>query len=436
MASDRLNQVGKYINKTRKDADLALAKHIPNRPQIERARDLFDSATPFEMEFTIGPNISEVKLDISFTSPPQANGCEGDCLKAKCEEFRLEAGSHYITLEHPATPGTIKVFKNGTLTDNWDQVNNNRLYIGYLSSSTLIVVCYFWGSLHFDDFNDRDELHRWGTPTNMNKCGSGIQVEPGVYYQVGPGSNPGRFHENLMAWTHLSTFWDSKDTEDSSYPTASWDIGVSSGVGWVKEYLQADIIKAEVTWPLIFHTKLKYLINNSYGVPALIGIIINNRIDENTFVSSFSYADGTPEHWKYIYLSAVFMDIGVAGNSYMSIYGEGNDGSVEEEFAYEPYGVFPYQILPNKYYQVKFYINLNDFIKIKIWEDGTPEPSEWTRITTAYFNETITQSLNPSYPETTSFGNTAKIMIWADFQSPLWKNEIEIDFIDFYTGTS
>jgi len=114
MASDNLNEVGRYIKNSGDAAERALKKQKPTRPSVERTRDIFDADIPFEMFFTVEPTQKSVSLDLEFNKPPPMSGCRtGSDVKPHCEEFTLPAGDHEIQLSHAAKTGSITVFVNG-----------------------------------------------------------------------------------------------------------------------------------------------------------------------------------------------------------------------------------------------------------------------------------------------------------------------------------
>lgn len=79
MASDGLNEIGKYLNRNRKDTDHVLKRTVHTYPLIERARDIFDEDIPFEMVFETDDRTTRVVLDVSFNKPPPQGLFDGDC---------------------------------------------------------------------------------------------------------------------------------------------------------------------------------------------------------------------------------------------------------------------------------------------------------------------------------------------------------------------
>src|SRR4051812_26191365 len=106
MASDNLNEVGKGLRRTKKDTDYALKKYHKFK-RAERARDIFDDAVPFVMEFRTESDKETTTLDLTFNKPPPLGGCKSDCLSGSCEEFILGSGDHLITVANPYTAGSV-----------------------------------------------------------------------------------------------------------------------------------------------------------------------------------------------------------------------------------------------------------------------------------------------------------------------------------------
>ena len=115
MASDNLNQVGKYIRDSGDKAQRAVKKQKPVRPSIERTRDIFDVDIPFHMEFDVAPNQKSVSLDLEFNKPPPTSGClTGSGIAAHCESFTLGSGDHELQLSYAIRTSPVSVFVNGS----------------------------------------------------------------------------------------------------------------------------------------------------------------------------------------------------------------------------------------------------------------------------------------------------------------------------------
>lgn len=148
MASDSLNQVGKYIGKTRKNADRALNRDRPIQPRLERVRDIFDETTAFEMSFKKLRNDERVTLDLFFYLPPPSRGCDVGCIHSKCEEyFFVGGGNHELTTKFPYDSGTISIFIDGIQLEasQFNEVDPESGAVFFQSGTTddiTVAICY------------------------------------------------------------------------------------------------------------------------------------------------------------------------------------------------------------------------------------------------------------------------------------------------------
>lgn len=144
MASDNLNEVGKYIRHSGRSANLALKRYTKNMPKHDRARDTISSIHPFVMQID-SDGKSNFTLDINFNKPPPTD-CEAECIATACEDFSLFAGGHSITVANPYEPGTIRVYTNGedleTVQFNEENPSGGQVYVQVADSLETIVVCY------------------------------------------------------------------------------------------------------------------------------------------------------------------------------------------------------------------------------------------------------------------------------------------------------
>lgn len=151
MASDSLNQIGKYIRKTGKDADRAVKRAYPIQPRLERVRDVFDSTTGFDMQFEIDNKDTKVLLDLNFTLPPPTRGCKAGCIISQCEEFDFESGgNHSVTLDHSYLAKSISVFVNGERLPDY-QVNElspgaGEVFYQGTSGPDKVAICYVYSN--------------------------------------------------------------------------------------------------------------------------------------------------------------------------------------------------------------------------------------------------------------------------------------------------
>jgi hypothetical protein len=144
MASDNLNEVGRYLRRAGKTADQALKRTRPRIPVKDRVRDSVSSAVPFSMSFESNGN-NRVIVDINFNKPPPSD-CGSGCFSTSCEKFNLNPGGHSLTVTNPYEPGSTIVYSNGTLLSNvqWFEENPlaGQVYVQVQAVLALIVICY------------------------------------------------------------------------------------------------------------------------------------------------------------------------------------------------------------------------------------------------------------------------------------------------------
>lgn len=144
MASDSLREVGKFINQSRRNADLALKRYEKKLPKKDRARDTVSAVSPFNM-YIENEGDQRVVIDINFRNPPP-NDCEAECVATACEDFELLGGGHSITVTNPYEAGTVRVFSNGNPLEQiqWYEENpsGGQVYVQIQTTGEVIVVCY------------------------------------------------------------------------------------------------------------------------------------------------------------------------------------------------------------------------------------------------------------------------------------------------------
>lgn len=144
MASDSLNEIGRYIKQSRRNADLALKRYSKHMPKKDRVRDTISSVSPFSM-YIENDGFERVIIDVNFRVPPPSD-CSAECIATACEDFELLGGGHSITVTNPYEPGTIKVFSNGNPLEQiqWYEENPEagQVYVQVQSTGEVIVVCY------------------------------------------------------------------------------------------------------------------------------------------------------------------------------------------------------------------------------------------------------------------------------------------------------
>jgi hypothetical protein len=145
MASDNLNQVGKYIRGSNRKADHAIKRVQRKLPKRDRAKDTVSSVFPMTMNFA-SEGDSPVKLDINFNKPPPSE-CEASCLATTCESFERTSGGYSLLVTHnPYEAGTVRVFSEGQVLSpvQWyeEDPQNGLVYVQIQSDIELIVICY------------------------------------------------------------------------------------------------------------------------------------------------------------------------------------------------------------------------------------------------------------------------------------------------------
>ena len=143
MAPDSLNQVGRYIRQSGRQADLAI-KRVTNRiPKRERARDTVSSLYAFNMVVISEGKNGRVTMDINFNKPPP-DDCSAECISTTCEAHELGGGAYSIPTENPYVAGTVKVFSQGLSLpqSQWYEENEGQVYVQVQSSLEMIIICY------------------------------------------------------------------------------------------------------------------------------------------------------------------------------------------------------------------------------------------------------------------------------------------------------
>lgn len=175
MASDSLNQIGRFVKKTRQNSDYALKRYHANLPTVENVRDVFDPDIPFEMAFKTRRKEDKVSLNLTFREPPPLRGCKSECISNACESFTLTGTSHYITVAQPYVATTVSIFVDGDILPasqfNEDNPEGGGIYIQTPSGEHVVVVCYIYGDCSEEDdvgnCDFRDDFERsltdsWG----------------------------------------------------------------------------------------------------------------------------------------------------------------------------------------------------------------------------------------------------------------------------------
>src|SRR5689334_8176402 len=124
MASDNLREVGRYMRRTSRQADLALKRYTNKIPKRERARDTVSSVFPMRFDVHSEGKVGDsFTIHISFNKPPPED-CSADCIGTACQDFTMTY-SQLITLTNPYIVGTVRVYSEGEPVDpsNWVEEN-------------------------------------------------------------------------------------------------------------------------------------------------------------------------------------------------------------------------------------------------------------------------------------------------------------------------
>lgn len=144
MASDSLNQVGKYIRRANKNAGLALKRDFHKLPKKDRTRDTVSNVATFRMEI-YQEGRRPVTMNIKFNKPPP-DDCSADCIATTCEQYNLGYGGHSLTVTNPYEPGSVRVYLNGNVLPDaqWYEENPGagQVYVQAPTPSASIGICY------------------------------------------------------------------------------------------------------------------------------------------------------------------------------------------------------------------------------------------------------------------------------------------------------
>jgi len=147
MASDNLRQVGRYIQRTNRNANLALKRAKKKLAVKDRVRDTVSSVYPFTMQINIEEDTRTVLIDINFKKPPPAD-CVSECIGTACEDFDLFQGGHSLSMTNPYEAGTANVYVGGEPLDpvQWyeEEPSAGKVYVQVQDPSKVVVVCYIY----------------------------------------------------------------------------------------------------------------------------------------------------------------------------------------------------------------------------------------------------------------------------------------------------
>lgn len=147
MASDSLNEVGRYIKKTRDNADYALKRGKKRHNKVERTRDVFTDSASFIMFFRTEED-ERVWMDLNFSEPPPGKGLGGGIgFLANCVSITTDNTDHIVYVGSAYDAGTVTVYMNGAEydTSKWDEYNPDagEVFVkGGPRSTNTITICY------------------------------------------------------------------------------------------------------------------------------------------------------------------------------------------------------------------------------------------------------------------------------------------------------
>jgi hypothetical protein len=185
MASDNLNQIGKYIKDTRDTADYAISRYSAKRNTVERVRDTFTPTNSFLMKFKTRENHENAVIDLRFDKPPPLSFISPIATKALCESFTISTSAvptavpraptglvaisgnteinlmwsivpttvdyegRYLTLSYSYIVGSVTVYINGVAADSSQYVETDPsaggVYVnGGPRATNTVVICYMY----------------------------------------------------------------------------------------------------------------------------------------------------------------------------------------------------------------------------------------------------------------------------------------------------
>lgn len=165
MANDGLNQLGKYIKKTRDDSNYALNRYLQRRASVERVRDVFDPINSFTMKFRTREGHERAVLDLRFDKPPPTRlyGTSTTQLFSCGQSFTVGTSGALLTLATSYVSDSLTVFMNGALLSDSQYAeidpDAGQVYVnGGPRGSNTVVICYTsfikdCTAIQFDDFN-------------------------------------------------------------------------------------------------------------------------------------------------------------------------------------------------------------------------------------------------------------------------------------------
>jgi hypothetical protein len=144
MASDKLNEISKYLRHTRDDVEWTERREFPHYPDYERSRDMFDHNNSFSMTFRKRHN-KPLYLNLDFDVPPSLRQCVAGCIHTACRTFTFaDGGDHTVNMGESYKQGTVRAFigNNAVAFVETNPIAGDVSYTGTGSGPDTVVVCY------------------------------------------------------------------------------------------------------------------------------------------------------------------------------------------------------------------------------------------------------------------------------------------------------
>ncbi len=139
----RIDDIGRYINKSNKGIEDALSRYSEIFPLVERGRDFLNFDLPFTMDFKIKVKGNRITLDLNFNLPTP----ELCCIEAVCDvcerKIALESGPLQTFHTVHTINAVTAVWINDALQEGVTTFDGTSVTINpYLDERDEIVICY------------------------------------------------------------------------------------------------------------------------------------------------------------------------------------------------------------------------------------------------------------------------------------------------------
>lgn len=181
---DKLNELGKDLNKTVKNTGKALKKSASQYGMTESVRDIFDQFVPYRMHFRVPRDGMSVAATLRFELPPPLTGlgnCCSTCYCAACEKYTFVDFTNTTALTtYPYIAGTVRLFDSlqpsgGIIETDPDAGIIDLDYLPVDDTDNVIQICYIYSNctvtstcwMTWDSFNNRTLEGTWGTASGI-----------------------------------------------------------------------------------------------------------------------------------------------------------------------------------------------------------------------------------------------------------------------------